>query len=186
MRPLLLCAALAAATLPAAAAPAPAEGAACQALTEEDGLQPLPGCALVDSRLQLTPAALARLAFDAHGLAAAYAGGSFHYITRQGRSQAVITWDNGPDRVEEGRLRGRVGTRIGYFDATLEPAFAATFDFGWPFREGIAEVCNGCRPGTPDADGHVPIEGGTHFQIDRRGHRVTPGSADTGAPSDHE
>jgi len=47
-----------------------------------------------------------------------------------------------------------------------------TYDFGWPFQDGVAEVCNGCRRGTPDADGHTPMEGGEWFRIDRAGRRV--------------
>ncbi len=150
----------------------------CLQLTEEEGLQPLPGCTLAQDRVQLDAATLARLDFDTHGLSALYAGNSFHYVTRSGRSLPVITWDNGPDYVEEGLLRGRVGTRIGYFDAALEPAFAATFDFGWPFRDGVAEVCNGCRRGPSDAHGHAPMVGGERFRIDRRGQRL----ADTDVP----
>jgi hypothetical protein len=145
---------------------------ACQRLTEEDGLQPLAGCHLEQGRLSLDAAARARLDYDSQGLAAVYAGDRFHYVSRQGRSQAVITWDNGPDYVEEGLLRGRVGERIAYFDAALAQAVPGTYDFGWPFSDGIAQVCNGCRRGTPDGDGHTPMEGGEWFHIDRQGHRV--------------
>lgn len=145
---------------------------ACQRLTEEDGLQPLAGCHLEQGRLSLDAAARARLDYDNLGLAAVYAGDSFHYVSRQGRTQAVITWDNGPDYVEEGLLRGRVGERIAYFDAALAQAVPGTYDFGWPFSDGIAQVCNGCRRGTPDGDGHTPMEGGEWFHIDRQGRRV--------------
>jgi hypothetical protein len=145
---------------------------ACQRLTEEDGLQPLAGCHLEQGRLSLDAAARARLDYDNLGLAAVYAGDSFHYVSRQGRTQAVITWDNGPDYVEEGLLRGRVGERIAYFDAALAQAVPGTYDFGWPFSDGIAQVCNGCRRSTPDGDGHTPMEGGEWVHIDRQGRRV--------------
>ncbi|MDF2817815.1 MAG: hypothetical protein K0S73_1755 [Stenotrophomonas rhizophila] len=145
---------------------------ACQRLTEEDGLQPLAGCHLEQGRLSLDAAARARLDYDNQALAAVYAGDSFHYVSREGRTQAVITWDNGPDYVEEGLLRGRVGERIAYFDAALAQAVPGTYDFGWPFSDGIAQVCNGCRRGTPDGDDHTPMEGGEWFHIDRQGRRV--------------
>ncbi|MCY1454268.1 hypothetical protein D9M71_713200 [compost metagenome] len=74
--------------------------------------------------------------------------------------------------MEEGLLRGRVGERIAYFDAALAQAVPGTYDFGWPFSDGIAQVCNGCRRGTPDGDGHTPMEGGEWFHIDRQGRRV--------------
>lgn len=149
-----------------------AEPPACQRLTEEDGLQPLAGCRLEQGRLTLDASARARLEYDNLGLAAVYAGDSFHYVSRQERTQAVITWDNGPDHVEEGLLRGRVGDRIAYFNATLDQAVPGTYDFGWPFSDGTAQVCNGCRRGTPDGDGHTPMEGGEWFHIDRQGRRV--------------
>ncbi|AWH18302.1 hypothetical protein C1922_13845 [Stenotrophomonas sp. ZAC14D2_NAIMI4_7] len=151
---------------------AQAQPPACQLLTESEGLVPLPGCTVAEGQPQLDATALAALPYDAQGLAVVHAGGSFHYVERTGRSLAVITWDNGPDTLQEGLLRGRVGERIGYFDVTLRQVIEPTFDFAWPFHDGVAEVCNGCQRGTPDADGHTPMEGGDWFRIDRRGRRV--------------
>lgn len=165
-RPLLLAAGLAWAGTALAQAPA------CQVLTDEHGLWALPGCEVVDGAPRIAASVLPDLPYDADGLAAVYAAGSFHYVTRTGRSQAVLTWDSGPDYVEEGLLRGRIGPRVGYFTAALEQAFPATFDFAWPFADGIAQVCNGCRPGTPDGEGHTPVEGGHWFHINRQGIRV--------------
>ncbi|WP_312238689.1 WG repeat-containing protein [Stenotrophomonas sp.] len=146
-----------------------ADGSPCLALTEEDGLQPLAGCQFVDGRLQLEPRALAALSFDADGLAPVHAGGGFHYVKADGRQLPVITFDNGPDDVVEGLVRGRVGQRIGYFDTGFRQAFPATFDFGWAFEDGVARVCNGCTRGPPDEDGHVAMVGGTWHRIDRTG-----------------
>ena len=162
-RPLLLLAGL------LASAGAVAAGSGCLALTEEDGLQPLPGCRFVYGRLQLEPTALATLRYDTHGLAPVHAGGGYHYVKPDGRQLPVITFDNGPDYLAEGLLRGRVGTRIGYFDTQFRQAFPATFDFGWAFDEGVARVCNGCTRGTPDAHGHAAMVGGTWHRIDRNG-----------------
>lgn len=152
-----------------ASASAWAAGADCQALTEEDGLQPLQGCRFIDGRLQLDANALAALPYDQHGLAAVHAGDGYHYVKADGRQLPVITFDNGPDYVVEGRLRGRIGTRIGYFDTELRQAFPATFDFGWAFDAGVARVCNGCVRGTPDDHGHIAMVGGTWYRIDRDG-----------------
>lgn len=149
-----------------------AQGPACRVLTEEHGLWPLPGCEVVDGAPRIAADVLPDLPYDADGLAAVYAADSFHYVTRAGRTQAVLTWDSGPDYVEEGLLRGRVGPRVGYFTPALEQAFPATFDFAWPFADGIAQVCEGCRPGTPDGEGHTPVEGGHWFHINRQGIRV--------------
>lgn len=144
-------------------------GSACTVLTEEEGLQPLAGCQWRDGRLMLDATALAALPYDRDGLAAVYAGGGFHYVRSDGRQLPVITFDNGPDYVVEGLVRGRVGQRIGYFDTQLRQAFPATFDFGWAFEDGVARVCEGCRPGTSDDHGHIAMVGGTWYRIDRQG-----------------
>lgn len=154
---------------PVSAAPAAAEATACRVLSDHEGLQPLPGCQLHGDRLVLDKAALATLPYDQHGLAAVYAGDGYHYVRANGRHLPVITFDNGPDYVAEGLVRGRVGTRIGYFDTQFRQAFPATFDFGWAFEDGVARVCNGCRPGTPDDHGHTAMVGGTWHRIDRAG-----------------
>ncbi|MCF7750969.1 hypothetical protein KQ945_09455 [Bacillus subtilis subsp. subtilis] len=166
MRPLLVLAGLLWAGASLAQAPA------CKLLTDEHGLWMLPGCVVVDGTPRIETAMLAQLNYDEHGLAAVYAGDSFHAVTRTGRTQAVLTWDSGPDYVAEGLLRGRVGQRVGYFTPALEQAFPATFDFAWPFADGIAQVCEGCRPGAPDGDGHTPVEGGQWFHINRQGIRI--------------
>jgi len=163
VRPLLLVAGLAMSTL--------AWGAdtGCAALTEQDGLQPLAGCQWVDGHLELDAQSLVSLSYDRHGLAPIHAGGGYHYVRADGRQLPVITADNGPDPVVDGLVRGRIGQRIGYFDTQLRQAFPATFDFGWAFDDGVARVCEGCRPGTPDDHGHIAMVGGTWYRIDRQG-----------------
>ncbi|MCW4453755.1 hypothetical protein OK348_02955 [Flavobacterium sp. MXW15] len=147
-------------------------GATCRELAGDD-LQPVPGCSVdAGGALQIPAGALRHLKFDGDGLAALQADGRHYYVGRDGRQLAVVGYDNGPDYFAEGLVRGHVDGGIGFFDHELRPAFAERFDWAWPFRDGIAEACNGCRPGAPDADGHVPMVGGVHFRIDRNGHRI--------------
>ena len=54
----------------------------------------------------------------------------------------------------------------------LQPALAARFDGGFPFRNGSVEVCDGCREGAADAGGHTDIVGGTRLRIDRQGNAL--------------
>lgn len=122
--------------------------------------------------LRISPAALARLDYDDNGLAAVMAGKQHYYVRRDGRHLAVISYDNGPDHVAEGLVRARVDDRIGYYDLQLQPAFSARFDWGFPFHNGVAEVCNGCRKSEPDANGHTALIGGKRFHIDRQGQRL--------------
>ena len=149
-----------------------AQASSCELLDDEHGLSPLAGCEVVDHRLRIAPGTLRNLGFDGQGLAVVYADQGFHYVDRKGRSLPVLAWDNGPDSQQEGLLRGRVGNRVGYFDLKFRQVVPGTFDFAWPFQDGVAQVCNGCHRGTPDADGHTPMEGGEWFRIDRSGRRV--------------
>lgn len=172
LRPLARCWPL----LLAAAAlwPWPAQAdAPCYRLDGDIALQPLPGChQLAAAPLQVSDAARASLQFDTHGLAAVQAGGQHHYLHRDGHQLAVLTYDNGPDGFAHGLVRARVDGRIAYYNRQLQPAFAARFDWGFPFENGLARVCNGCQPGPADADGHSAIGGGEHFCINLQGQTV--------------
>ena len=137
---------------------------------DTDTFKILEGCKRAsDGTLIVSETALAQLEYDADGLAAVIAGKHHYYLRRDGRHLAVITYDSGPDYFEEGLARAWVDGQIGYYDRQLQPAFAARFDWGWPFKDGIAEVCQDCAPGKPDAGGHTAIEGGKHYRIDRQG-----------------
>lgn len=166
----------AAALLPLVLLPALAcAGEACHR-RDTGRFEVLPGCTqTAPGTLALGAGALARLRFDGHGLAALQAGRQYYYVRRDGAYLPVITYDNGPDYFADGLVRARVDGRIGYYDTRLQPAFAARFDWGFPFQDGSAEVCDGCREGTPDADGHAGIVGGTRFRIDLQGN-VLPDS----------
>lgn len=135
----------------------------------------LPDCRVIDAdHLQLSARMLASLDYDQRGLAAVMATGpgiqpAWHYVRREGRQIHALTYDNGPDCVVEGLVRGLVNGRVGYFDIQLRPAFAQLFDFGFPFEKGIALVCNGCRSVAADGDEHHVMEGGQWFQIDTQG-----------------
>jgi len=147
-------------------------GEACHR-RDTERFEVLPGCTqTAPGTLALGAGALARLRFDENGLATLQAGRQYYYVRRDGTYLPVITYDNGPDYFAEGLVRARVDGRIGYYDTGLQPAFAARFDWGFPFRNGSAEVCNGCREGTPDAGGHTDIVGGTRLRIDRQGNAL--------------
>ncbi|WP_295931043.1 WG repeat-containing protein [uncultured Xanthomonas sp.] len=133
----------------------------------------VPGCRLgADERLLLTPQALRRLPFDRDGLALLTVGARFYYVRADGRSLPVITWDNGPDGFTEGLTRGIFHGRIGFYDRQLREVIAPVHDFAWPFEHGVAAVCDGCSAGTPDTDGHTPMQGGRWYSIDRHNREV--------------
>ncbi|WP_269791509.1 WG repeat-containing protein [Stenotrophomonas sp. Iso1] len=132
----------------------------------EGCLQTAPGT------LTISADALAQLNFNEDGLASLQAGDQYYYVRRDGRYLPVILYDNGPDYFQEGLTRSVINGRLGYYDTQLQPAFSARFSWGWPFEKGIAQVCENCHPGTPDASGHTSMIGGQHFRIDRQGKRL--------------
>ncbi|MCW0376449.1 WG repeat-containing protein [Xanthomonas sacchari] len=133
----------------------------------------VPDCRLgADERLLLTPQALRHLHFDRDGLALLSVGTRFYYVRADGRSLPVITWDNGPDGFTEGLTRGIFHGRIGFYDRQLREVIAPVHDFAWPFEHGVAAVCDGCSAGTPDTDGHTPMQGGRWYSIDRHNREV--------------
>lgn len=147
-------------------------GDACHRLDTAD-FAVLDGCVqIAPGQLKLSPTALARLDYDNNGLAAVQAGRQHYYVRGDGAQLAVVTYDNGPDYFADGLTRARVSGRIGYYDIQLRPAFPGHFDWGFPFQNGIADVCTGCRQGPPDAGGHTGIVGGTHFRINLQGKRL--------------
>ncbi|KPG76309.1 hypothetical protein AN993_15005 [Stenotrophomonas maltophilia] len=155
-----------------ASANALAQAPACKLLTDEHGLWPLPNCEVVDHRPKIQPDTLKDLNFDDHGLAVVYADQGFHYVDRKGRSLPVLTWDNGPEIPKEARRGGPFGNRVRSSHLTFGQVGPAPFVFPCPSRAGGAGFGTGGRRGTPDADGHTPMEGGEWFRIDRSGRRV--------------
>jgi hypothetical protein len=122
---------------------------------------------------------LARMEFE-HGLAGVLIAGQYFYVKPDGRMLAVIGYDNGPDYFAEGLTRSRIDGKIAYYDRHFRQMIAPRYDWGFPFENGRAEVCNGCKPQPSDAEGHSVLTGGLWGYIDKRGREVVPL-----APPDH-
>ena len=139
----------------------------------------LPGCKqTAPGTLVISAAALAALQFDENGLAALQAGAGeptpegLYALARTTLVKDELHYarfDRAFGQFLGQSKRSAKAGRIGYYDTQLQPAFAERFDWGFPFENGSAEVCNGCHEGPPDAGGHTGIVGGTHFRIDRQG-----------------
>jgi hypothetical protein len=112
------------------------------------------------------------------GLASLRLGDHFYYVRRDGKCARVPAMDNWADDFADGLVRtvhlvdGE--EKIGYLDARLEEAIPPRFDWGFPFAEGRAVVCIGCRVEAPDEDGHREITGGRWGVVDRSGRAVVP------------
>ncbi len=128
-------------------------------------------CAWKDARGQVhfSRYHLERMAYDERGLASVYVGG-WRYVARNGRSAAVMTFDNGPDPFANGLARSADGKMVGYIDRSLRTVIPARFDGAFPFENGLAVVCNGCR--TVSDGEHSSYVEGSWGCIDRRGRFV--------------
>lgn len=141
----------------------------------EDGLTQFKHCARRSGNsVELAPEHFKRLDFEGDGLASAHIDGEMYYINRQGKFLHVLTFDNGADYFVEGLVRAWVNGKVGYYDTNLEPVIPAIYDWGTPFDQGRAEVCQGCTRSPADADGHWAMGGGKWGIIDRTGKLVEP------------
>jgi hypothetical protein len=112
------------------------------------------------------------------GLATLRLGQHFYYVRRDGRSARVPDLDNWADDFADGLVR-TVRTvdgveKVGYLDTRLEVAIPPRYDWGFPFADGRAVVCIGCRLDTPDDDGHRSVSGGRWGIIDPSGREIVP------------
>lgn len=135
-------------------------------------LEGYPSCAVRDSagEYRLLPGHLAALDFH-DGLASILIDGQWHYVKESGQLLPVLTFDNGPDYWSEGLVRSRRDGKIVYVGRDFQPAFPPRYDWGWPFEDGLALVCLGCKP--VDSEGeHREVRGGSWGYIDKLGREV--------------
>jgi hypothetical protein len=91
----------------------------------------------------------------------------FYYIHKSGKKMLTLTYDNGADEFVDGLARTKVNGKIGFFNRNLEIILKPVYDFAFPFHNGIAEICTGCKE---KQDGeHSMLDGGTWKKIDRDG-----------------
>ncbi len=135
-------------------------------------------CAVVrsDGSVRIRTTHLRTLAFN-DGLATLNVDGrGWFYVRRNGRVLEVLLQDNGADDFVEGLVRGRRYGKVAFFDRSFRMVLPPTYDFAWPFENGLSMVCSGCReePAAADPDHHVLVDGGLWGYIDHRGKEVIP------------
>jgi hypothetical protein len=136
-------------------------------------------CAAVsgDGSVRILARHLRAIEFNADGLATLNVKErGWFYVRRNGRALEVLAEDNGADDFVEGLVRGRRHGKVGFFDRSFRMVLPPTYDFAWPFENGLAMVCSGCReqPATSDPDQHVLLDGGLWGYIDHHGRAVIP------------
>jgi hypothetical protein len=139
----------------------------CDFTSFETGSDYLVHCAKrdADGELSIRPELLAEAPTDA-GIQTIHTDGNWLFAL-DGKAVTTLTYDNGADYFQEGLARTVQGGKIGFVNESLEVVIAPSWDFAFPFENGKAVVCNGCRP---ESDGeHTTIVGGGWGYIDIRG-----------------
>jgi hypothetical protein len=90
----------------------------------------------------------------------------------------VMAMDNGADSFADGLARSPVGGKIGFIDRNLALVIPARYDGAFPFADGWAVVCIGCKLVTEGE--HSWYAGGSWGCIDRHGHERAPFKPDQG------
>jgi len=134
-------------------------------------MQPFDHCALrVGADIQLEPKHLEALDFGEEGLATIYIGEQFYYVKPDGAKAQVLAWEE----FSEGLARTVIDRKIAYIDKRFDIRLAPQYDYAWPFEDGVALVCMGCRA-EQTADGeHTARVGGVWGFIDKTGNEVVP------------
>lgn len=139
-------------------------------LFEENGL-----CGYKDSlgNVVIDAQFIAAQEFTDNGIAAVADSSGWIYIDKHGNYLIKpYNYDNGPDYFSEGLARFVNKGKIGFFDKTGNIVIEAQWDFAYPFKNGKAEVCNGCS--LQSLGEHMQVTGGLWGLIDKTGQIVIP------------
>ena len=93
---------------------------------------------------------------------------SWYYVNKEGKAIEAITNKKGKaDVFKEGLARTRIDGKIGFFNQTLDIVLEPIYDYAFPFYNGVAEICVGCKEHGEEEN--RMIEGGSWKSIDRAG-----------------
>lgn len=161
----------------------------------DSGFEEHASCAVIgaDGEVGILPEPLATALYDG-GLASLWVAGRWFYVKPDGRALEVVAFDNGPDAFSEGLVRSPRAGKVAYVDRDFKELIPPRYDWGWPFADGRALVCRGCRIEQSEGEHqqcegehqqsegehqqregeHRPVTGGSWGYIDRSGHEVVP------------
>ena len=115
----------------------------------------------------------AAMEFSEYGIAAVADSSGWAYINELGNILIrPYIYDNGPDYFNEGLARYVEDGKIGFFDEYGKVVIKAQWDFAYPFEDGKAAICNGCKI-TADNE-HSSVTGGEWGYIDKAGKIIVP------------
>ena len=110
---------------------------------------------------------LKKLDFKGEEIISVFKDNAFYYIRKDGKAMKTLTYDNGADPFSDGLARTKINGKIGFFNSNLEIILKPIYDFAFPFHEGKAEICTGCKE--KQEGENSMLEGGKWQKIDRNG-----------------
>jgi len=116
---------------------------------------------------QLSQEYLSTLDFKGKEIISIKMNNQFYYVNQKGEKILTLTYDGEADPFSDGLARTKVNGKIGFFNKNLEIVLQPVYDFAFPFHNGTAEICMGCKEEIDD--GTSMLNGGKWKKIDRDG-----------------
>ena len=107
------------------------------------------------------------LNFHGKELISIYKDNKYYYVRKDGKIMQTLTYDNAADEFSDGLARTKINGKIGFFNSNLEMVLKPIYDFAFPFHNGTAEICMGCKEKKDEE--HSMLDGGKWKKIDRTG-----------------
>jgi len=115
----------------------------------------------------LNPELLKELDFKNQEVISIKTQNEFYYVRKDGRKISTLTYDGEADKFADGLARTRVKGKVGFFNRNLDIIIKPIYDFAFPFHNGTAEICVGCKEQIEE--GTSMLSGGKWKKIDRNG-----------------
>jgi len=123
---------------------------------------------LDEDTLALDPKHFKALYFGDSNLAVVYTNHAIFYVSKTGKVKRTFLFDNGADYFKEGLARTISKGKYGFMNDKLEILIKPQFDFVYPFSDGKARFCNGCKKKS-DGEEHSTMVGGKWGYVDKDG-----------------
>ncbi len=108
------------------------------------------------------------LDFHTKALIPIFVRGTWYYVRKDGKAMSTLSNKDGSvESFQEGLARTKINGKIGFFNKNLDLVLKPNYDFAFPFHNGMAEICIGCKE-TID-NGYPLLSGGKWKRIDRQG-----------------
>ncbi len=122
-----------------------------------------------EDSLVLYPEHFKNLNFGNGNLVSIYTNNGMFYVSQTGKVMKTVFFDNGADYFEEGLVRTISKGKYGFMNNKLEIVIEPQFDFVYPFSDGKARFCNGCKKEKDESGEHSSMVGGKWGYVDKEG-----------------